>query len=192
MNLDQTDEYQHLAHEIELIEDAIERDIPTLGICLGAQLIAAALGAPVKRNPCKEIGWYDVTLTDAGRQDPVFRHFRPTEKLFQWHGDSFAIPEGAVHLATSEACPHQAFRYGDKVYALQFHLEVDQPMIERWLQVPRHVAELAEMAGKIDPKQIQHETELYIDGLKQLSEQTFGEFVALIGGKKKYQSLPSR
>lgn len=192
MNLGQTDTYRHLLHEIEMIEYAMEKGIPTLGICLGAQLIAKALGAEVGSNREKEIGWYDVSLTKEGKKDPIFSHFDGTEKIFQWHGDTFKIPQGAVHLASSPSCANQAFRFGDSVYGFQFHLEVDEPMIARWLEVPLHLNELDKLKGKIDPENIRQETPLYIDRLKDLSRKTFTEFIKLIGTTKKFRQLPSR
>jgi len=181
MNVDETDTHPHLDHEIGLIQIAIERKIPVLGICLGAQLIAKALGAAVERNPVREIGWYDLCLTDAGRKDPLFAHFGPVEKMFQWHGDTFAIPQGAVHLAVSPRCSHQAFRYHDNVYGLQFHLEVDEPMIERWLRVVENRREIASLGGKIDPAAIRRVTPLHLARLQQLGDQVFSEFIRLFG-----------
>jgi GMP synthase (glutamine-hydrolysing) len=192
MCLDQSDRFPHLKYEMQLIEQALRQDIPVLGICLGAQLMAKTLGAWVGPNQEKEIGWYNLDLTQAGQEDPVLRHLKPVEKIFQWHGDTFTLPQGAVHLASSSACTQQAFRYGNKSYALQFHLEVDEPMIERWLQVPGHVAELAALQGKIDPKQILRETPQYIGRLKELSRLTFGEFLKTFGFEKKYRTPPSR
>lgn len=192
MNVDQLEGHRHLAYEQELIREALKMDIPVLGVCLGAQLIAKALGAWVGPNKEKEIGWYDVLLTEEGKNDPVMRSFQEREMVFQWHGDTFEIPKGAVDLANSEACMNQAFRYGDKVYGFQFHLEVDEPMIARWLKVPHHKKELASLEGKIDPEDIRKQTPVYIDRLKQLSNQTFGEFIKLFGEKQKYKTLPSR
>jgi GMP synthase (glutamine-hydrolysing) len=136
MSVNQTDEYPYLLTEVRLIQQAIDHQIPVLGICLGAQLIAKALGANVKRNGEKEIGWYPVSPTEEGRHDPVMRHFEDKEHIFQWHEDTFKIPANAVRIACSPLCENQAFRYGENVYAFQFHLEVDEPMIERWLRVP--------------------------------------------------------
>jgi len=192
MNVDEGEKYPHLPYEIDLIRQAMARDIPVLGICLGAQLIAKALGAKVGPNPEKEIGWYDVAPTEEGNKDPLLAHFKEVEKIFQWHGETFDIPEGAIHLATSPGCPNQAFRYGDKTYAFQFHLEVDQAMIERWLDVPFHKKELAGLRGKIDPDEIRETTPNYIDQLIKLSENTFGAFIKLFAQQKKYHSLPSR
>ena len=125
MNCDQVDRYPHLGREVEAIEQAIDDGKPVLGICLGSQLIARALGARVRKNPVKEIGWYDLEPTEAGRSDPLLGRLGARQKIFQWHGDTFDIPDHAVRLASSPDCPNQAFRYGENVYGLQFHLEVD-------------------------------------------------------------------
>jgi GMP synthase-like glutamine amidotransferase len=95
-----------------------------VGICLGAQLVAKALGAKVSKAPVKEIGWYDVSLTEEGSGDPWFGSLPKTFRVFQWHEDTFEIPRRAKLLASSTAVPHQAFRYGDNAYGLQFHPEV--------------------------------------------------------------------
>lgn len=187
MNLRDEKIYPHLNTEMQVIEEAIKADIPVLGICLGAQLVAKALGAAVKKNPEKEIGWYDISLTAAGQKDSLFKSFKKCEKIFQWHGDTFDMPYGAVHLAKSKICSHQAFRYGKKVYGLQFHLEVDQKLIERWLIVPHNKKELAELKDKIDPNQIRDETSCCIHRSFDLSLKCFGEFIKLFGLKKKRQ-----
>jgi GMP synthase (glutamine-hydrolysing) len=192
MSVNHVERHPHLGTEMRLIEQALQKDLPVLGICLGAQLIAKTLGARVYENDEKEIGWYDVSPTVMARSDPVAVHFREREKLFQWHGDTFDIPEGAVHLASSPLCAHQAFRYGPNVYALQFHLEVDEPMIERWLTVPMHVKEIESLDGKIDPQTIRRETPGHIQRLKELSDRTFGEFIKLFGSAKTRRRLGSR
>jgi GMP synthase (glutamine-hydrolysing) len=121
----QADRYPFLRDEMMLIEQAVTEELPVLGVCLGAQIVAAALGAKVTRNPAgKEIGWYPVTLSDAAQEDRLWRGVAPTITPFHWHGDIFELPAGAVSLASSEKTPCQAFRYGNSVYALQFHIEV--------------------------------------------------------------------
>jgi len=171
----------HLTVATKLIESAVKNNLPVLGICLGSQLIAGALGARVYPSGIKEIGWYDLSPAASAQVDPLFRHLNRVEKVFQWHGDTFDLPNGAVHLATSPFCTHQAFRYGGNVYALQFHLEVDEAMIDAWLNVPENQKEIAGLGGKIDPEKIRRATPTHIGRLRQLSEKVFGEFIRLFG-----------
>lgn len=183
--------YPHLAEEIHAIRGAIETEKPVLGICLGAQLIAAALGAEVRPGTDKEIGWYDVALTADGKKDPVLGEIDETEKIFQWHRDVFEIPEGAACLAKSKACPNQAFRYGKKVYGFQFHLEVDEHMIERWLGIPEHQQELLSLGGGELPEKIRAQTGTHLHRLKELSRKVFSRYIQLFSTKRRTIVLPS-
>ena len=192
MNVDEVESYPNLKTEVDLIKLAIEKEMPVLGVCLGSQLLAKALGAKVTKNSEKEIGWYDVSPTGEGLEDSLLSNFTQTEKIFQWHGDTFDLPKGAMLLASSPLCKNQAFRYGDKVYGFQFHLEVDKPMIERWLQVPENKKEIEDLRGKIDPEQIKADTPEYISRLNDLSNLVFNNFLELFGYNKKRQTLPSR
>jgi len=192
MNVDDLERHPHLAVEVELIRQAIEQGLPVLGICLGAQLIAKALGAPVLANGGKEIGWCDVSPTPEAKDDPLFKDFDEAEKIFQWHSDTFELPVGAVPLAASQTCHRQAFRYGSNVYGFQFHLEVDGPLIERWLTVPEHCAEVAEGGGRVDPTVIRRETTLYLQRSRSLSEQVFSRFIDLFNLPPKRAALRSR
>lgn len=132
MNVYEEDRYPFLREEDRVIKQAVGEGKPYLGICLGAQLLAKALGAPVTANPVKEIGFGDVTLTDEAARDAVFGNLSGKFPVFQWHGDTFALPAGAVRLASSPDCPNQAFRYGSNAYAVQFHLEVTAAMVRQW------------------------------------------------------------
>ena len=192
MSVYETGRFRHLITEMKLIEDAMKRKLPVLGICLGAQLIAKTLGADVYPNQEKEIGWYDISPTKAAESDPLLAQFAEAEKIFQWHGDTFDIPRSAAHLAFSPLCVNQAFRYGARVYGLQFHLEVDEPMISRWLRVSENRREIAGLGGKIDPYRIQSETPEYIQRLHLLSDRVFCEFIKLFGIEKKLLRLPLR
>jgi len=125
MGVYQTDRYPWLRDEMRLIEDAMKLDLPVLGVCLGAQILAAALGAKVERNPKgKEIGWYPIRLSDSAKDDRLMRGLLGSMTPFHWHGDIFDLPTGAVSLASSDKTPCQAFRHGDKAYGFQFHIEV--------------------------------------------------------------------
>jgi len=193
MNCDQAERYPHLQREVEAIQQTIEAGKPVLGICLGSQLIARALGARVRKNPVKEIGWYDLEPTEAGRSDPLFRRLGDRQKIFQWHGDTFDIPDHAVRLAASPDCRNQAFRYGENVYGLQFHLEVDQPMIERWLVNGGNQREIAaswDQNEKIE--EIRRDTERYIDASLLIGRELFGAYIGGLHQRRRRTAMPSR
>lgn len=192
MGVYEADTYSHIHTEMRLIERALAKGIPILGICLGAQMLAQALGAHVRKHTQREMGWYDVHLTAAGQRDPIFAHFRPTEKIFQMHGDTFDIPKTAEHLAYSEICKGQAFRYGANVYGLQFHLEVDRPMIERWLRSPRNLAEMELTKGQCSPRLIEAGIDQHLAHSMALSRETFAGFLDLFGVMQKRERLGSR
>ena len=145
------DDLAWIPRELAAIREAAARGIPVLGICLGAQLIARALEARVYRNPEKEIGWAPVRFAEAAQVDALFHGFSGTETVFQWHGETFDLPQGAELLAVSDACRHQAFRWGANVYALQFHLEVTPEIIAEWLRADAACGELREASAPIDP-----------------------------------------
>lgn len=125
------DKYPFILDELRLIERRIAAGRPTLGICLGAQLIARAMGATVYPGRAKEIGWGPINLTQAGRAS-CLKHFEKVPVL-HWHGDTFDLPEGAHNLASTAVTPNQAFAAGIGTLALQFHTEVEERALERWL-----------------------------------------------------------
>ncbi|MGO9489177.1 MAG: type 1 glutamine amidotransferase [Solirubrobacteraceae bacterium] len=140
-----------LAAEKRLIAEAVGAGRPYWGVCLGAQLLAASLGARVGPGPGIELGVLPVQLTAAAAQDPVFAGAPSSFSTLQWHGDTYELPNGAVQLARSERYEQQAFVIGG-AYALQFHLEVDAALAERWMSVPDYVAELEELGGPGAPE----------------------------------------
>lgn len=178
MNVDETDEHPHLATEVEWLRAAVADDLPVLGLCLGAQLLAKSLGARVRPNGVKEIGWYAIETTPAAAGDRLFAHCRPRETVFQWHGDTFDLPAGAVHLAESPQCRRQAFRFGRSAYALQFHLEVTAEIVDEWLGEPGNHCEV-EGLRDIDPREIRARTPQELPGMAALGEKVFGEFAAI-------------
>lgn len=119
------DDVPHLRAERALLRDAARAGLPVLGVCLGAQLLAVALGGAVRRAPAPEIGMGAVALTAAGRADPVLGPVGPRIPVLHWHADELVPPPGAVRLATSVGCAEQAFRWGPRAYGLQFHAELD-------------------------------------------------------------------
>lgn len=130
------DSYPFLRYEFKLIEQALEQRIPTLGICLGSQILARVLGASVYRGKVgREVGWRELTLTEAGRKDPLLGGFPDQTKVFLSHQDTFDLPRDCVHLATSQMYPHQAFRYRDHAWAIQFHLEMNEKILQDAAQV---------------------------------------------------------
>lgn len=133
------DRYPFLTSELNLIERRLAAGTPTLGICLGAQLMARALGAEVRPGPAREIGWAPLVLSKAGQSGPL-RHLGDAPVL-HWHGDVFDLPAGAAGLAATESCPHQAFALGPSVLGVQFHPEAQSEGFERWLI--GHAAEIA-------------------------------------------------
>ena len=134
MNVYEEAKYPFLKEEDKLIKKALREEIPVLGICLGAQILAKACGAKVRKADKKEVGWFKVNLTDACKRDPLFENMPAEFEVFQWHEDTFAIPKGALHLAESQTCLNQAFRFGRNAYGLQFHVEVTPEMIESWIR----------------------------------------------------------
>ena len=169
-----------IADELRLLTKVLEAGMPALGICLGAQLIAKAAGAEVTAGEEKEIGWYPLTLTEEGEKDRLLDGLPGTFPVFQWHGETFDIPRGAVCLAGSERYSNQAFRLGEKVYGLQFHLETTQPMITEWLDLYRD--EHAKCGGTVQGRAaVMAKTALLKAAAEQRARQVFGRYFASIG-----------
>lgn len=176
MNVDEVDRYAHLGVEVEWIREGLRRELPMLGLCLGAQLMAKALGARVYPNGVKEIGWYELELLRAAESDPLFAGCAPSQTVFQWHGDTFDMPPGAVPLARSALCANQAFRYGRCAWAFQFHIEMTAPMIEDWLACGTE-----ELAGldDVDPAAIRRAVPVELPKLELLGRRVLSRWAAL-------------
>jgi len=177
MNVDEHETYPFLARELAWIRESLRRDLPLLGICLGAQLLARALGARVSPHPVKEIGWYDAEIV-APSDDPLFAGLRGRHTVFQWHGDTFELPAGAVQIARGEPCTQQAFRYGGRAYGLQFHVEVTADMITGWLEEPLNRRELSAL-DYIDARHIRSLLPTAIHQVEALGRPSLSRFAAL-------------
>jgi GMP synthase (glutamine-hydrolysing) len=138
MGVYEQDIYPFLREELQLIRTTLKQEKPILGVCLGSQLLAAALGAQVKKNRAKEIGWYPVTLAESASKDPLWSGVDPCFMGFHWHGDIFDLPQGATSLASSAITPCQAFRYGRNAYGFLFHMEVTASMVATMVETFQH------------------------------------------------------
>jgi GMP synthase (glutamine-hydrolysing) len=176
MGVYELDRYPHLKDELRLIQSALEAGRPILGICLGSQLLAAALGAAVSKGPRKEIGWYPIQLAEAAAQDPLWRGAPREFMALHWHGDVFELPSGAVNLASSELTAHQAFRYGKSAYGLLFHLEMTEAMIGE--MATAFGDELREAGG--EPSQLDAQSAVHCGKLEAIGEALFGKWARLV------------
>jgi GMP synthase (glutamine-hydrolysing) len=165
--------YPTLVPLVSMIEKRIAAGLPTLGICLGAQLIARVLGARVYPSGQTEIGWTPLTLTEAGKQSPL-RHLDAAHtSMLHWHGDTFDLPPGATHLASTPACQNQAFGWGKHVLGLQCHPEIRTDRFEPWL-----IGNAGEIAGHgIDVRELRAATAKYGPALEVAACKMFSEWL---------------
>ncbi len=168
-------DYPNLTDEMRLIERATRDGVPTLGVCLGSQLIAAAAGARVYPGPAKEIGYHPVTLSAAAATDPLFGTAPQTFTPLHWHGDVFELPQGATPLAASAMTTHQAFRLADSTWALLFHLEADVSEVAAMSHA--FADELAD-AG-VDADALNAATPRHVAAIAPIADRVFDQFTAL-------------
>jgi GMP synthase (glutamine-hydrolysing) len=184
MNVNEEDSFPFLRWEKRIIRAAMDEAVPILGICLGAQLIAATLGTPVFHGPVKEIGWSPISITPHGQVDSLLGYLPENATVFQWHSDGFDLPAGAIRLASSAHYSTQAFRVGKTVYGLQFHLEVTPRMIERWID--ERSKDLA-LAPYVLPDKIRADTHSYAPTLKYYGERFLSEFVRRVSRSQQHK-----
>lgn len=190
MNVEEQAQRPHLRTELGVIEQALHQDKPVLGICLGGQLLAHALGAEIRRNPEPEIGWYDLETSALGRSDPIVGGLGLRTPVFQWHSRTFALPHGARHLAHTTTCSNQAFRYASNAYGFQFHLEVDQALIERWIDTPHYRAELDRSGLARDAGAILRQTPSAMLAMKSRAHAVFSRFLDRVGRPSRLRRQP--
>jgi len=183
MSVNESNIYPYIIKEEQLVREFIKKGKKVLGICLGAQIMAKALGANIYKGPEPEIGWYDIELTDAGIRDALIKKlaihpkagdFWKKFKVFHWHGETFDIPQGAFKLAKSDLYPNQAFRYGDNAYAFQFHIEATKEMVYAWLK-----------SENVDLNRIKTETEKFYEIYRGRSLNFYSAFFKTSGQAEK-------
>jgi GMP synthase (glutamine-hydrolysing) len=165
------DRYPFLKHELSTIEAAVNKGVPVIGICLGCQALAAVLAARVYPGKQKELGWDEMTLTEEGRGSPLAAI--EGVPVLNWHGDTFDLPAGATRLASSAITPNQAFIYGPKVLALQFHVELPARDLEKWLI--GHTLELT--TSKVDLAKMRADTARYAPAANAASKRLFNDWL---------------
>lgn len=165
-----------IAREVDYIREHVARGVPYLGICLGSQLLARAIGGTVQPGPAPEVGMLPVRLTAATQHDPLFARFPDRMDVFGWHGEGITLPEGAIPLAGSPLYPVQAFRYGRAAYGLLFHLEIEAAGVDALCQ---HCAGDVERAGRT-LRDVETEVSPHLSRLNQMARQLVRHFVELI------------
>ena len=180
MGVYEADRYPFLGEEQRLIRQAAELGLPVLGICLGSQLVAGALGAKVYPGHRKEIGWYPVEVTAPA--DELTAGLPSRFMAFHWHGDTFDLPAGATRLFRSDLYENQGFRWGKNILAIQFHFEINAAMVDEWLEDPGCCAELASLPD-VAPATIRRQTAQWAGALGELSRMILGRFLANVGSQ---------
>ncbi len=188
----QTRRYPHLLTECRLLEQALHDQLPTLGICLGGQLLAQVLGGRV--GPCdrSEIGWYGIRPTAHTSTDPVLRPLDRERMIFQWHHWGFDCPRDAVSLAEHPDSGCQAFRAEQSAWAFQFHLELDRRLIHRWLSLPAYRAELEKAGLNRRPEDIHSATDRHLPQALELAGAVFAGWLEQLQAPEQRLVLPSR
>ncbi len=167
MSANDENRFPFLSEEIKVVEQWLKMDHPVLGICLGAQIMARALGEKVYPGDQPEIGWHTIHFTPEAASDPLFRNFVPGMTVFEWHYETFGTPENVTVLAFSKNYKNQVFRCGENGYALQFHPEMDAVLIRAWVR--NHREKLLKMDAGL-PQKILSQTGLYLRGLEKIGK----------------------
>lgn len=177
MNVDDTDQFPFLSAERDLLAQAVAHDVPVLGICLGAQLLARALGASVRPSPARELGFTPVRPAPAAADDPLSSCFIAGDRVFQWHRDTFGLPEGAALLLVGDQVHNQAFRAGKRAWGFQFHLEITRAELKAWLDLSE--SQLQSEWGRTRDQLLQ-EADRYLASQQARAGEVFRRFAGLL------------
>jgi GMP synthase (glutamine-hydrolysing) len=180
-NVKHADEQPFIKETADLIREAIDRRIPYLGVCFGGQLLAWALDAQVGEGPIREIGFEPIRPTADAVHDPLFSHLVDGDMAFQWHLDTFALPADAKLLITGDQVPNQAYRVGDLAWGTQFHLEVNGPEIEHWLDEFTFLGDLESEWGK-SPQLVRDESARFVKEHEDRGREIITRFTLLADG----------
>ena len=178
-NVDDTDRHPFLKEIRDLTRETLSRGVPYLGICLGAQVLARALDRPAPSAPVREIGFEPVRPTPASRTDRLLSHYADGDMVFQWHQDTFELPEGAELLATGDQVRLQAYRVNDVTWGVQWHFEIDRAEIDHWLDVFGREGDLAAEWGKT-PEAVRAEADAWIAVHEDKGAETFRRFAEVV------------
>jgi GMP synthase (glutamine-hydrolysing) len=178
MNVHEVDGHPWLGVETQVLRRLLEDEVPVIGVCLGAQLLASAAGAAVSRSPKPEIGWYEVETTDQGRDDPLFSGTPDRFEAFQWHSYQFDQPPSAVLLARSPVCL-QAFRIGETSWGIQFHAEVSKEIATDWIS--HYGTDPDAIRIGLDPKRERRRLDDKIDGWNDFGRTLIDRFLNVAG-----------
>jgi GMP synthase (glutamine-hydrolysing) len=173
MHVDQEERHGWLRDEDAYLRRLVEEQVPVLGVCLGAQLLAKALGSPVRRMPSPEVGWYEVELTPAAAGDPVFAGLPPRFDSLQWHSYAFELPTGGVLLARNDRC-HQAYRAAEAAWGLQFHAEVTRATVDEWIRSSKPEDDEA-----LDVERLRADSERHIGRWNELGREICRRFLGV-------------
>ena len=177
-NVEHADEQPFIKDARELTLEAIDARIPYLGVCFGAQLLAWSLDAEVMKAPVRELGYEEIDPTPDAVDDPLLSFYKPGDRAFEWHMDTFTLPEGAVLLATGHGVRNQAYRVGDRTWGIQFHFEVDRPELEMWLDEYSKKDDLGASWGK-STDQIRAEADAYQAAHEDRGREIFRRFASI-------------
>ncbi len=178
-NVEHAEEQPFIKEVRELTLEAYDRRVPFLGVCFGAQVLAWSLDGRVGKAPAREVGFERVHFEPGVAADPLFAHYRDGDMVFQWHMDTFELPLGADLLATGDLVRHQAFRVGDRAWGVQWHLEIDRPELESWLEIFGREGDLLSEWGK-SAEEVRAEADAFMQTHQARGRELFTRFAGVV------------